>query len=73
MYYYIREAGITDTPWDSDKVFVIAAGDDTVAFVAPEFYDALNDSIMRLTARRDREIRLGLGQIVKEVSSGKFW
>lgn len=34
-WFYQMKAGITNTPWDSDKVFTIASGDDCVMFVDP--------------------------------------
>lgn len=39
-------ANVSDCPWDSDVTFAIASGDDGVAFVAPEFADALYACIL---------------------------
>lgn len=72
-YWYCTEAGITDTPWDSDKLLVIAAGDDVVIWVQPQYMQLLVDTILMHTTRDITYQQVGLGQCVKEVDFGDFW
>lgn len=46
IWYYSIVAGVSNTPWESNVIFAIASGDDGVAFVAPEFADALYANIL---------------------------
>jgi hypothetical protein len=60
-WYYAEDAGIPH-PWDNDKMFVMASGDDVVLFCDPSIRDQLQTSIMRLTARsKDEQNPTGLG------------
>jgi len=73
MFWYIEEGvGITN-PWDSDKLYVIASGDDTVVWIAPEYANTLKEAILRLTTRDKRPQIVGLGQCVVSVKVGAFW
>jgi len=33
VYFYLWDAGISETPWNDPRIFVIASGDDVVVFV----------------------------------------
>jgi hypothetical protein len=46
-WYYIELAGI-EQAWDSDKVFVIASGDDVVIFSEPEYAGPIADTIRHM-------------------------
>lgn len=54
-WFYQIQAGISETPWDSDRVFTIASGDDCVMFVDPDYADALYDSILEFSCRNTQE------------------
>jgi hypothetical protein len=66
------KAGI-ETPWKSDKCFVIASGDDVVIWVVPELAERVRLTIMRLSSRNTEPQAIGLGQCIKEISIGSFW
>lgn len=51
MYFYIWDGLGIREPWDSDKVYVIASGDDTVVWVTPELADELKVAILARTTR----------------------
>jgi hypothetical protein len=70
-WYYQMEAGIT-TPWDSNKVYTIAAGDDVVMFVRPDWVDRVVTSVRNLCTLNTHGQILGLGQCVKEIEVGAF-
>lgn len=44
-YYYCLKAGIT-RPWDSEFVDVMAAGDDVVIFVHPDWVERISSSVL---------------------------
>lgn len=48
-WWYQKEAGISDTPWNCPHIFTIASGDDCVMFVAPQYADHLKATIERLS------------------------
>jgi len=60
MYYYLEDAGL-ENPWESDAAHVIASGDDTVAWVAPELAERVRRSILKLTSRSSTDCEVGLG------------
>lgn len=45
-WFYIMQAGISDTPWDCEHVFVIASGDDCVIFIDPAYAQQLYATIL---------------------------
>jgi len=55
------EAGVTDRPWDSDKVFSIASGDDNVIWSHPVCTDSIYQSVMNLCSRTTESQIVGLG------------
>lgn len=50
-WFYQVEAGVSDTPWDSEVVFTIASGDDTVMWIVARLSNNLVQSIEILTTR----------------------
>jgi len=46
---YIMEAGVSDTPWNSTEVFVIASGDDVVIWCKPIHAEIIRATIRRMT------------------------
>lgn len=40
MYYYLHEGLGIEEPWNDKKLFVIAAGDDTILFINKERAEA---------------------------------
>jgi len=80
LWYYIKLAGLSSTPWECALALAIAAGDDGVVFVHPKWTKKLRETIRAnttLTADRYNEDgsrnALCLGQRVKVVHSGRFW
>jgi hypothetical protein len=49
MYHYLIEGGLSDTPWDDWRFFVIAAGDDTVLFCLACMVEAAQEAILANT------------------------
>jgi hypothetical protein len=72
-WYYIMRSGVAQEPWNSEKVFSIASGDDCVIFVAPEHAQQVYDAILLLSTRNTQPQQVGLGQCIKEISIGKFY
>ena len=72
-WYYQKKSGISDTPWNSDKVFTICSGDDCVMFCEPEFEEALVDAIRNHSSRDMKPSFIGLGQCIKEINTGRFY
>lgn len=69
-WYYQIEAGISNTPWDCDRSFTIASGDDGVIFVEPNHVNRLVETIRRLCTTNTEFQTVGLGQCVKEIKVG---
>jgi len=73
FYFYLSQAGI-DTPWNSQYCYVIAAGDDTWAWIHPQYAQAVKQSIENLTLKtKDDSNPTGLGQVVKTIAMGKYY
>jgi len=72
-WYYIMRSGVAQEPWNSERVFSIASGDDCVIFVAPEYAQQVYDAILLLSTRNTQPQQVGLGQCIKEISIGKFY
>lgn len=71
MYYYLSQ--IIDNPWLSDKIKVMASGDDVAVLGEPLIIDQLSIVIRRLTARnKDETSAIGLGQVVKEIKVSRW-
>lgn len=49
-YFYLICAGIKE-PWNDDRLFVMAAGDDVVIFCAPELASGIEQSILLNSSR----------------------
>jgi len=54
-WYYQMICGISQTPWDSDLVFTMAAGDDVVMFVHPDWVRALRNTVRAHTTENTNE------------------
>lgn len=60
-WYYLMDAGVSDTPWDMENIYVVASGDDVVIWTMPEDSEKLQESILNLTCRAPADIYVGLG------------
>ena len=73
VYYYLWDAGISQTPWNDPNVFVIASGDDVIIFIRNNLADAAEDAILARTARNINLAIVGLGQCVKTIKKSFWW
>jgi len=61
VYFYLWDAGISQTPWDDPRIFVIASGDDVIVFVLKNIAQDVYDAILQRTARNTGANVVGLG------------
>lgn len=74
MYFYLEQAGIRE-PWvkNNGKAFVAASGDDDVAWVIDPLVSSAEKSILKLTSRKNDNVKIGLGQVVTDVIISDYW
>jgi len=75
MYFYVLSADVgIQKPWDSDRCFIIASGDDVVLWCEPAIAPKIVESIRSLSSPdKKRDSRAGCGQCIPDIFVGKFW
>ena len=57
VYYYLIDSDVSDTPWDDNKLYVAASGDDTVIFCSPDLEHKIMDCINKHTTRTNKKYK----------------